>query len=241
MFKQIIIFLCVFLLITGCAQVPQSSVILSNSIADDVINMQKAHKSFINYYYNGLEQQANDLINDKYRPSLIRQIIEQDVQKFKTPDKKHQSLFNAIQKAFVDNENMDQREVDSSQSNALLGMKFFYTKIDKKVEYERRKLLEPLKKQRLDLLSSVDNNYMNIVKKNAVITSLLNSVIDVHETQQSLFEMAGTKENIRENLGSKLVNLADNVEKIQSKIDSSSTKVEDVEKAIAKFKDLINN
>ena len=240
MSKKTFIFLCTFLFIVGCAQVPQSSVILSNSIADDVVNMQKAHKGFINYYYNSLEQQANDLINNKYRPSLIRQTIEQDIQKFKSLDKKHQSVFNAIQKAFVDNEDLGQDELKTSQSNALLGMKFFYTKIDQKVELERKQLLEPLKKQRLDLLSNVDNNYANIVKKNAVITSLLNSVIDVHETQQKLFEMTGIKENVREDLGSKLANLADNVEKIQSKINSGSSKVEDVEKAIAKFKNLIN-
>jgi len=63
-------------LIGGCAKVPQSSVTLSNSIADDVVSMQKAHKEFINYYYDSLERQANNLIDNKYRPSLIRQVIE---------------------------------------------------------------------------------------------------------------------------------------------------------------------
>ena len=81
------ILLCIVLvsLICGCAQVPQSSVILSNSIADDVVSMQKAHKEFINYYYDSLEQQANNLIDNKYHPSLIRQVIDQDVAKFQRP------------------------------------------------------------------------------------------------------------------------------------------------------------
>jgi hypothetical protein len=236
-----ILFLSVLILITGCAQVPQSSVTLSNSISDDVVSMQKAHKSFINYYFDNLELQANELINNKYRPSLIRQIIELDVQKFKTPDKQNQSLFNAIQKAFIDNEKLSQSELNTSQSNALLGMKIFYSKIDKKVELERKQLIEPLKKQRRQLLGKVDSNYINIVKKNASITALLNSVTDIHETQQSLFEMVGVEDNLRVELGAKLTNLADDIEELQSNVDNESSKVEDVEAALTKFRNLINN
>jgi hypothetical protein len=235
-----ILFLSVFILLTGCAQVPQSSVTLSNSISDDVVSMQKAHKSFINYYFDNLETQANELINNKYRPSLIRQIIELDVQKFKTPDKQHQSLFNAIQKAFIDNKNLSQNELNTSQSNAMLGMQIFYSKIDKKVELERKQLIGPLKKQRRQLLGKVDSNYINIVKKNASITALLNSVTDIHETQQRLFEMVGVEDNIRVELGTKLTTFADDIEELQSKVDNGSSKVEDVEAALTKFKNLIN-
>lgn len=227
-------------LIAGCAQVPQSSVKLSNSISDDVVSMQKAHKEFINYYYDRLEQQANDLIDNKYRPSLIRQVIEQDVAKFRDPDKKNQSLFNAIQEAFVDNQDMSQSDLSTAQSNAMAGMKIFYTKIDKKVELERKKLLDPLRQQRQKLLGNVDANYVNIIKKNAAIAALLNSVTSVHETQQQIFSMAGVEENVREEAGKQLAELADKVEKIQGKVDDGTAQVEDVENAINEFKELIS-
>ena len=233
-------FLALISLIGSCASVPQSSVVLSNSIADDVASMQKAHKQFINYYYNGLEQQANDLIDNKYRPSLIRQVIELDVGKFKDPNKKNQSLFNAIQEAFVDNQNLGPNDLALAQSNAMAGMKIFYTKIDKKVELERKQLLDPLKQQRQDLLGKIDANYNNIIKKSTAITALLSSVTDVHETQQQLFAMAGVEENVREEVGNELATLADKVEEIQGKVDNRTSQVEDVENAINEFKDLIS-
>jgi hypothetical protein len=241
MILRFLAFIVLVFLTGGCAQVPQSSVILSNSIADDVVSMQKAHKEFVNYYYDGLEQQANDLIDNKYRPSLIRQVIELDVAKFKDPEKKNESLFNAIQEAFVNNQNLSQSELEIVQSNAMAGMKIFYTKIDKKVELERKKLLDPLRQQRQKLLGDLDANYANIIKKNAAITALLNSVIKVHETQQQLFQMVGVEENVRKEVGNKLANLADKIEELQSKIDDRTAQVEDVENAINEFRELIGN
>lgn len=220
---------------------PQSSVALSNSIADDMVTMQKAHKEFVNYYYNSLEQQANNLIDNKYRPSLIRQIIEQDVAIFRVPEKKEQSLFNAIQEAFIDNNNLTQMDLATAQSNAMIGMKIFYTKIDRKVESERNKLLNPLKQQRQKLLVTIDVNYTNIIKKNAAITALLNSVVEVHETQQQLYTMVGVEENVRDEVGNKLSNLADKIEEIQELVDDKTAQVEDVENAINKFKQIISN
>ena len=237
---RFIVFTVLVFFIGGCTQVPQSSVTLSNSIADDVVSMQKAHKEFINYYYDGLEQQANSLIDNKYRPSLIRQVIELDVAKFRVPDKKSQSLFNAIQEAFVDNQNLSKNDLEIAQSNVMVGMKIFYTKIDKKVEIERKKLLHPLRQQRQKLLGNIDTNYINIIKKNAAITALLNSLIEVHETQQQLFSMVGVEENVREEVGNKLSDLADKVEEIQGRVDDRTAQVEDVENAINEFKEIIS-
>jgi len=237
--RFIYIFALAFLM-GGCAQLPQSSVSLSNSIADDVTSMQKSNKDFINYYYDNLEQQANDLIDNKYRPSLIRLVIEQDVAKFKDPSKKNQSLFNAIQESFVDNQNLSPSDLALAQSNAMAGMKIFYTKIDHKVEFERKQLLDPLRQQRQELLGSVDANFTNIIKKNAAITALLNSVVKVYGTQQQLFTMAGAKENVRQEVGSELVKLSNKVDEMQGKVGSGTTQVEDVEKAINEFKNKIN-
>ena len=227
-------------LLGGCARVPQSSVTLSNSIADDVSSMQTAHKDFINHYFDSLEQRANDLIDNTYRPSLIRLVIEQDVATFRDPATRNKSLFNAIQEAFVDNQGLSQVELATAQSNAMAGMKVFYTKIDRKVELERDKLLSPLRGQRQELLNQVDANYNNIIKKNAAVTALLNSVVKVHETQQQLYSMAGVEADVREEVGNELTKLADTIEEIQGKVDDSATHVEKVEKVIDEFKLLLD-
>jgi hypothetical protein len=238
---RVLTFIVLNLFFVGCAQFPQSSVTLSNSIAADVLSMQIAHKNFINYYFDNLEKQANDLINSKYRPSLLRKIIEQDVAKFSNSATKEQSLFNAIQVAFINNQNLSQNDLEKIQSNAMAGLKIFYTKIDEKVELERKNLLNPLEQQRLDLLSTVDANYANIIKKNAAITALLNSIVKVNETQQKLFEMAGIKENVSKEVGSKLADLSGKIEEIQSKLDKGNSQVEEVENAINELKKTINH
>lgn len=239
-FVRLISVVLIGISLVSCAHVPPSSVKLSNSISDDITSMQRAHKEFINYYYDSLEQQVNDLIDNKYRPSLIRQVIDQDVEKYRDQSKKNQSLFNAIQEAFVDNKNLDKNDIETAQLNALTGMKIFYTKIDKKVELERKKLLDPLENQRQELLDNVDANYINIIKKNAAITALLNSIIEVHETQQELFSMVGVDEDVRLKIGNELVNLANKIEEIQQSVDDKSAQVQKIESAITEFETLIN-
>lgn len=225
--------------LSGCAQVPQSSVTLSSSIGSDITSMQQAHKDFINYYYNGLEQRANDLIDHQYRPGLIRYAIGRDVAVFKDPATRNDSLFNAIQEAFIDNKTLTPAQLETAQSNAMAGMKIFYTGIDRKVEAERGKLIRPLKAQRRQLLDSVDANYATITRKNAVITALLSSIVDVHETQQQLLTMAGIKENVREDLGNELADISDKVEKIQGEVDDKTAQVETIENLINEFKKAI--
>ena len=234
-------FIAVAVLIGGCVQLPKSSVKLSDSISDDLISMQESHKAFVNYYYDSLERQANNLIDTKYRPSLIRSVIEQDVAKFSDPAMKEQSLFNCIQEAFINNQNLGQTDLEEAQANAMAGMKIFYTKIDEKVEAERRNLLDPLREQRQALLGEIDANYINIIKKNAAITALLNSVAEVHDVQEELFSIAGIKEDMRTEIGAELAELADRIEKIQGVVDESTVQVEDVEKALDDFEDIIRD
>ena len=226
-------------LFTSCAQVPPSSVTLSHSIADDVASMQNAHRDFVNYYFDNLEQQANKFIDDFYRPRLIQQVIEQDVAKFKDPAKKQQSLFNAIQEAFVSNKGLSAAELQTSQSNAMAGMQIFYSTIDRKVQQERGKLISPLRQQRQELLSDLEKNYTNIIKKNAAITALLSSVVDVHETQQEILSIAGIDKNLREEAATRLAGLSDKLADMQAKVEDGSAKVGDIEEAINKFKQKI--
>lgn len=239
--KYFSVFLLSIFFLSSCAQVPQSSVTLSNSIGNDVASMQLSHKNFVNFYYDSLEQRANNLIDNTYRPYLLRSVIAQDVETFKNPAKKDDSLFNAIQIAFIDNDDLKQEERDTAQANAMEGMKILYTSIDRRVEARRKELLNPLKQQRTDLLGRIDANYVNIIKKNAAITALLSSVIDVHETQQQLFEIAGVDIDVRSTVSGAMVSLANTIDEVQEKVDEGGDKVGEINDAIDNFKNAINS
>jgi hypothetical protein len=233
---KILLVLCCAWLINGCAQLPQSSLTLSNSIAEDLPSMQAAHNSFVDFYFNELEATANEFIDTKYRPGLIQSVIKQDLAFFKDASRRDESLFNAIQQAFVDGEHLTQIQLAEAQANALLGMQFFYTDIDTQVALKRQSLLTPLRQQRQELLSLLSNNYANILKKNATITALLSSVVEVHETQQELLGMAGVDINVREVVGTKLTTLSAQLKDFRGLVDDKNTSVEDLEKNIERFK-----
>ena len=228
-------FVCYFvtaMFLVGCAQVPQSSVTLSNSIGEDIVSMKAAHKQFVDYYYDNLEAQANELIDSRYRPQLLRRVIEQDVATYKSPETTDKSLFNAIHVAFVDNESIDVRELDDAQSDALEGIKRLYIAIDKKVEVERRKLLDPLRSQRSRLLERMDKNYANMIQKNSAVTALLNSVVRIHQTQHRLFEMVGVEQDVRANAAALIKDVADVVGGAQEGVDDAASLVDGMEEAI---------
>ena len=238
---RLFVFIALIFLIGGCAQVPPSSVTLSSSVADDVMSMQSAHKEFVNYYYDSIEKQANTIIDEQYRPELIRKLIDKDVARFKDSGEKHKSLIYAIQKAFVNTENLGENGLTKTQALAMGKIKIFYTNIDKDVELERKKLLDPLRQQRQKFLTKVDANYTNIIKKNAAITALLHSVVKVHETQQQLFSIAGGEINFRREIGNKISNLADKIEKTQGKSEDASTKIEEIKNAFNDFKNSLES
>lgn len=219
--------------LASCAQLPPSSVTLSNSIGTDIAAMESAHKDLVNYYFDSQKQRVNDFIDNTYRPNLLKRVIEQDVERFKNPAQKNTSLFNAIQKAFIPS------ELEKAQANALAGMKIFYTKIDEQVETKRSGMITPLNTQQQQLLSSLNANYANITNKNSVITALLSSIVDVQETQQELLRDAGVDKDLRSAVGASLSKLGDEVTKLQSQVDSGSAKVEDIEQSIDNFKDAI--
>lgn len=229
----------VILLAAGCAQVPPSSVSLSSSIGEDVTAMQQAHKAFVNFYYDNMQKQADSLIAN-YREGLIREITRQDAAVYANPRTRQDSLFNAVQQAFVNNRRLSEEERQQQQENALLGMVFFYDKIDKQVEKKKKQLLIPLQAQREQFLTELDGHYATILRKNSAITELLSSVVKVHGSQQQLAEMAGAKDNLRQELGEKLAKLSSKASQLQAEVDDKATKVEDVEKAIAKFKEILN-
>ena len=97
--------------------------------------MSQAHIDFVNGYFDELEENVNRLIDDQYRPFIISRVLEQDVDAFKSddPQTKEQSIFNAIQIAFVDNQELSHSQKAKAQSDALLGMKFLYSGIDEQV------------------------------------------------------------------------------------------------------------
>jgi hypothetical protein len=226
------------MIISGCAQLPASTVQLSNSMSNDITDMRSAHVEFVNMYMDSLENQVNQFIDNKYKPEYLSSMMDKQYKSFLSKDtsERESSLAYGLMLAFsgkTDENQPDggpknikqQAELNQLQANVLEVMNVFMANIESHVESKRDELLDPLNNQRAILLSSINNNYNNIIKKNSVITALISSISDVHDTQQELLEMLGVKQNVRVEAGTKLAKLSDKVKGLDTKVKNAEGKV----------------
>lgn len=246
MFKPIsVCLLTVFL--GACAQLPSSTVTLSNSISNDLTNIQSSHLDFVNFYFDGLETSVNQFIDEQYKPAYIKERFAQQYQRALSnkPDEQSRSLFTGIRQAFSGELELDdpqcskgsacyEKELALTQDAVLVATNKFLSNINQRIELQREELIRPLKEQRMGLLANLQQQYANVQGKNAVVTSMLASIVEVHETQQELLSMLGVKEDVRTEIGTKLSALSQAVA-------SGVRKIDDKEQELSALQGKINN
>lgn len=218
-----------FILISGCAQLPPDTVKLSNSISTDIQTMSDAHLAFVNYYFDNAEKQVNDFVENHYKPTYIRNEIKLDKQDAEDPANQQFSVIYMLPVAFKDDAD------PKAQDYTLQLMGSFIKGIYDQVEKYKVSLLAPLKLQRKTLIAELNSHYANIQNKNATITAMLSSVVEVHESQQELLSMFDIDPNLRVKVGSKLADISTTINDFSTKIDDKS---DDLSKIEQKFDDL---
>jgi hypothetical protein len=246
MFKPLYPVIFIFA-INGCAQLPPSTVTLSNSISNDLTNIQSSHLDFVNFYFDGLEASVNQFIDEQYKPAYIKERFAQQYQRALSSDPKEQSrsLFIGIGQAFSGELELDdlnclkgsacyEKELALTQNAVLEATNSFLSDINQRIEQQREELIGPLKEQRKGLLTNLQQQYANVQGKNAVVTSMLASIVEVHETQQELLSMLGVKEDVRTEIGTKLSALSQAVA-------NGVRKIDDKEQELSALQGKINN
>lgn len=227
-------FLPLCLLVYGCAQVPASSIILSDAIGRDIQSMSQAHAQFVNAYFDELEEKANHFINKVYAPALIEGVIKEDLALYHSShqEDKDGSMTYGFVQGFINPDGLNGDALVSAQGNALIGMNYFYQDIFERIESKRHSLLMPIRTKRTDLLAAIQANYENTLKKNATITALLSSVSEVYATQDSALEALGVDPTLRQTLAQQLAGLSAKAATLQSAMDGKYQKLSDIEQKI---------
>lgn len=253
MFKASFLFICAVLL-GACAQLPPSTVTLSNSVSNDLSNIRAAHLNFVNFYFDELEAAVNQFIDQQYKPAYIKERFAQQFKRSQSDDPKEQanSLFTGIRQAFSGDLELDdpnclkgsdcyERELAVTQKDVLDATNKFFTSINNRIEGERQALLAPLIAQREQLVSNLEQQYANVLGKNAVVTSMLASIVEVHETQKELLSMLGVQEDLRADVGAKLTALSKAVADGARKIDDVDQNFDKLEGGVNTFKQALQN
>lgn len=227
--------------IISCAQVPESSVTLSQSIGKDIQTMSEAHSRFANAYFDELEKSVNDFIDNVYAPAVIKASIDKDLADSKSEESKGDSAFFWIETAFLKQDTLTPSELEYAQSSALQAMQVFHSTIYEQVEEKRSGLLTSLRKKRQSLLTDLQSNYDNMMRKNAAVSGLLSSVVDVYNTQELVLEEMGVDPKLRTKLGTSLASLSNQVDAFRQKVDNKATTVEDIKAQIDQLQSTLTN
>ncbi|GAB5380857.1 MAG: hypothetical protein Alis3KO_27130 [Aliiglaciecola sp.] len=200
--------------------------------------MSQAHAAFVNAYFDELEKEINDLIDNKYAPELIADSVKEHKEWYEDSNDKDASIIYAIEEAFVNTNEKSNEQIVSETNGALLGLQYFFEIINEDVAKRRSQLLTPIREKRNQLLNAIDANYQNIIRKNATITGLLSSVVEVHEAQDKILSELGFEEGMRGKVGNSISQISNAMKDFRSKVEARSNTVTDIEKG---FDELSSN
>lgn len=213
-----------FLAALGCAQVPREAVELSTTVGRDLSQAHDAHRELAILLFDRMEGDINQFVDDVYAPYQIRKLLEEefnDVQKGSS-----NTLFSALDLAL--------KSPDSAaQTSVVDAMEVFVKIVKEEIEAYRKELLEPVWQQKQNVLSKIENNYLQIHYANSIVTGHLASVVKVHDAQERILGQFGV-ENFRETVGKDLVNASKKISKLTAKGPELAHSLNSVEEKINK-------
>ena len=206
----------------ACAQVPKESVTLSATVGRDMAEMHRAHRELAVLYYDRMIQDINEFVDEKYVPFQIRETLKK--------------YGNTLIKAIQDGAKPD--ATGDAQKIVMGYLTIYLEELRNNIEAYRKKLLDPIQKQKEAFLKELEESYRKIHYANSIVTGHLSSVVKVHETQDEL--LAEVKmEGLRSDIGGSLSEFAAQVTEFLAKARKSDETVsklsENLETIVRKY------
>lgn len=201
------------LLMLACSSVPKETIELNSTIGRDIGAIRSAHLETVRLYYNRIEDEINEFIDEVYLPYTVDNLTRE--------------FGNEI------------FEIDSTTGEPGLNYeltKILIEEISKEVESYRRSKLKPVRAQRDSVLSLLDSAYQKIIYANSIVTGYLGSIVKVKDLQNELIAMAGLG-NLGVEAGKQISALSEKISELKKKLEA---KDENVENIIKEFEELIN-
>uniref|UniRef100_UPI003217F14C hypothetical protein n=1 Tax=uncultured Draconibacterium sp. TaxID=1573823 RepID=UPI003217F14C len=222
-----------FFLIAGCASIPKETVLLSETLGNDLLILHRSHRNIVDIHYEKIEKDINSLIDDVYAPFVIHYVLKTELKKFNDGIP---SLYGAI-------DIEGKREGKEESKEALDIMQEFLEAAREQIESKRNDLLLPIKKQKSEILRSIDQSYENAIYANTTVTAYLKSLRKLKDTQQEVLTKIGL-DGVDGLITDSLMKFSEEVEKavkVGKKIDiESDDAFNQIEKLTNQIKELTN-
>jgi hypothetical protein len=197
----------------GCASVPRQAVDLSVTAGRDLEAVHRAHVALLDSYFDRMEGDVNAFVDSQYRAySVQRNMID-----FK--------LLEKVKDPSTAGEGLDALDV----------MEVFVEAIISDVEGFRASLLGPIRAQRAEVRTAVEDAYRRIQDAQSIVTGHLASVGRVHDLQEEMLAEAGLG-GLREKFITTTAKGADSIAKLTEKTEFVSGKVSDFEKQLEQLR-----
>lgn len=155
--------LAALIVVFGCAKIPPASVELNQEVGVAIIKKHKAYVGLLDAFFDARAKQLDDFI------------------------------FNILIPRYVDNL---QKKLSKDKTNlnkcdsGCISYKFFPASL-KELSKVRNKLIDDLNKTKRGILEKANEELRLVLSANAQLTALLQSAVDVQESQNRLAETVG--------------------------------------------------
>jgi len=176
--KSLILLLIV---INSYVSLPKETVQLSKILGKDLKILHNSHKSMIELYYSKIIDDITLFMDEIYAPFIINYVLKSELKKHKNHKK---SIYGIIEAAGATDEK-------AATDEALNVMTEFLEDANNQINKKKKELLDPIRRQKREMIRSIDKSYQNSLYANTTITGYLVSARKVKESQQKALEIIG--------------------------------------------------
>tara|TARA_B110000902_G_C14240733_1_gene562358 strand:+ start:295 stop:939 length:645 start_codon:yes stop_codon:yes gene_type:complete len=163
--------------------VPKQTVKLSSVIGTDLKVLENSHTTMVGLFYNEIMNNMNGFIEDVYAPFIINYVLKKELDSYHNSQP---SIFEAIEDAATKGGKTNTEKAYNDMSDFLKAAR---TQIEKK----RNELLVPIQKQRDSIILNIKISYGNTILASSSVTSYLQSISSLKESQNEVLSVIGLK------------------------------------------------
>jgi vacuolar-type H+-ATPase subunit H len=162
---------------------PKQTVQLSSVIGTDLKVLENSHTTMVGLFYNEIMNNMNGFIEDVYAPFIINYVLKKELDSYHNSKP---SIFEAIEDAATKGGKANTEKAYNDMSDFLKAAR---TQIEKK----RNELLVPIQKQRDSIILNIKISYGNTILASSSVTSYLQSISSLKESQNEVLSVIGLK------------------------------------------------
>tara|TARA_B110000259_G_scaffold149780_1_gene169073 strand:+ start:8223 stop:8930 length:708 start_codon:yes stop_codon:yes gene_type:complete len=195
---RIVFIIVTFYIFNSCISVPKETVKLSSVIGTDLKVLENSHTTMVGLFYNEIINNINGFIEDVYAPFIINYVLKKELDSYHNSQP---SIFEAIEDAATKGGKVNTEKAYNDMSDFLKAAR---TQIEKK----RNELLVPIQKQRDSIIFNIKISYGNTILASSSVTSYLQSISNLKESQNEVLSVIGLKGKSEE-LNNTLLKMSD--------------------------------